>query len=62
MGKPIAEHQLDRGEARRHGDACEAARGLLYRFGRMVDEGVDGAELTKASAMAKLFCTDTRWT
>ena len=30
----------DRGEARRHGDECEAARGLLYRFGQMVDEGV----------------------
>ena len=24
----------------------------------MVDEGVDGSELTKASAMAKLACTD----
>ena len=37
---------------------CEAARGLLYRFGQMVDDGVDGAELTKASAMAKLKCGD----
>jgi alkylation response protein AidB-like acyl-CoA dehydrogenase len=37
---------------------CEAARGLLYRFGRMVDEGADDAELTKASAMAKLKCGD----
>src|SRR4029453_9773107 len=36
----------------------EAARGLLSRFGRMVDEGVDGPELTKASAMAKLKCGD----
>ena len=35
---------------------CEAARGLLYRFGQMVDAGVDDAELTKASAMAKLYC------
>ena len=39
--------------------ACEAARGLLYKFGEMVDQGVDGGELTKASAQAKLFCTDT---
>jgi alkylation response protein AidB-like acyl-CoA dehydrogenase len=38
--------------------ACEAARGLLYRFGQMCDEGADDSELTKASAMAKLFCGD----
>ena len=25
----------------------------------MVDQGVEGGELTKASAQAKLFCTDT---
>jgi alkylation response protein AidB-like acyl-CoA dehydrogenase len=37
---------------------CEAARGLLYRCGRTIDDGVDGPELTKISAMAKLFCTD----
>jgi alkylation response protein AidB-like acyl-CoA dehydrogenase len=37
----------------------EAARGLLYRVGRMLDEGVDGPELTEAAAMAKLFCSDT---
>jgi butyryl-CoA dehydrogenase len=37
---------------------CEAARGLLYRFGRMVDEGAPDDDLTKASAMAKLFCSD----
>ena len=48
----------DPGQARRHGDGCEAARGLLYRFGQMCDEGVDDAELTKASAMAKLKCGD----
>ena len=34
------------------------ARGLLYRVGEMIDAGVDGPELTKASAMAKLFCSD----
>ena len=38
---------------------CEAARGLLYRCGQMIDDGVEGGELTKLSAMTKLFCTDT---
>ena len=59
MGKPIAEHQLIAGKLADMETRCEAARGLLYRFGRMVDEGAPDAELTKASAMAKLFCTDT---
>src|SRR4029079_14486899 len=36
----------------------EAARGLLYRFGQMVDGGVPEDELTQASAMAKLLCGD----
>jgi alkylation response protein AidB-like acyl-CoA dehydrogenase len=36
----------------------EAARGLLYRFGQMADAGIDGPELTKASAQAKLKCGD----
>jgi alkylation response protein AidB-like acyl-CoA dehydrogenase len=59
MGKPIAEHQLIAAKLADMETACEAARGLLYRFGRMVDEGTPEAELTKASAMAKLACTDT---
>ena len=59
MGKPIAEHQLVAAKLADMETRCEAARGLLYRFGRMVDEGADDAELTKASAMAKLYCTDT---
>ena len=58
MGKPIAQHQLIAGMLADMETKCEAARGLLYRFGRMVDEGVDGPELTKASAMAKLKCGD----
>ena len=37
---------------------CEAARGLLYRCGQLIDDGVEGPELTKLSAMTKLFCTD----
>jgi len=59
MGQPIADHQLIAGKLADMETRCEAARGLLYRFGRMVDEGALDAELTKASAMAKLFCTDT---
>ena len=58
MGKPIAEHQLIAAKLADMETACEAARGLLYRFGQMCDDGVDDAELTKASAMAKLFCGD----
>ena len=59
MGKPIAQHQLIAAKLADMDTACEAARGLLYRFGRMADDGVDGPELTKASAQAKLFCSDT---
>jgi alkylation response protein AidB-like acyl-CoA dehydrogenase len=58
MGRPIAQHQLIQAKLADMETACEAARGLLYRFGQMVDDGVDGPELTKASAMAKLACTD----
>ena len=59
MGKRIADHQLIAGKLADMETRCEAARGLLYRFGRMVDEGAPDEELTKASAMAKLYCTDT---
>jgi alkylation response protein AidB-like acyl-CoA dehydrogenase len=58
MGKPIAEHQLIAAKLADMETRCEGARGLLYRFGRMVDEGAPDVELTKASAMAKLACTD----
>ncbi len=58
MGRPIAEHQLVAAMLAGMETRCEAARGLLYRAGRMIDAGVDGPELTKASAMAKLFCSD----
>jgi alkylation response protein AidB-like acyl-CoA dehydrogenase len=58
MGKPIAEHQLIAAKLADMETRCEAARGLLYRFGRMVYEGAADAELTKASAMAKLACSD----
>jgi alkylation response protein AidB-like acyl-CoA dehydrogenase len=58
MGQPIAHHQLIQAKLADMETECEAARGLLYRFGRMADEGVEGPELTKASAMAKLKCGD----
>ena len=58
MGKPIAEHELVAAKLADMETKCEAARGLLYRFGLMADEVVDGPELTKASAMAKLYCSD----
>ena len=58
MGKPIAQHQLIAGKLADMETATEAARGLLYRYGRMVDEGAPDEELTKASAMAKLYCGD----
>ena len=58
MGKPIAQHQLIQAKLADMETMCEAARGLLYRFGQMCDAGVDDAELTKASAMAKLLCGD----
>ncbi len=58
MGKPIGEHQLIAGMLADMETKCEAARGLLYKFGSAVDEGIDGSELTKLSAMTKLYCTD----
>ena len=58
MGQPIAAHQLIAAKLADLETMCEATRGLLYRFGRMVDEHADDAELTKASAMAKLYCGD----
>jgi alkylation response protein AidB-like acyl-CoA dehydrogenase len=58
MGKPIAQHQLIAAKLADMETECEAARGLLYRFGQMVDDGAPDPELTKASAMAKLKCGD----
>jgi len=58
MGKPIAEHQLIAATLADMETKCEAARGLLYKCGQLIDEGADGADLTKISAMAKLYCTD----
>jgi alkylation response protein AidB-like acyl-CoA dehydrogenase len=57
MGESIAEHQLVAGKLADMETRCEAARGLLYKAGSMIDEDAPG--LTKVSAMAKLFCSDT---
>ena len=58
MGKPIVEHQLIQAKLADMETSTEAARLLLYKVGAMLDAGVDGAELTKASAQAKLACGD----
>ncbi len=58
MGQPIAQHQLIAAKLADMETRCAAARGLLYAFGELVDGGADGAELTKPSAMAKLYCSD----
>src|SRR5881409_3501785 len=50
MGKPIGQHQLIQAKLADMETECEAARGLLYRYGRMADEGIEGPALTKASA------------
>src|SRR5213596_3145094 len=51
FGDPIASHQLIAGMLADMETRCEAARGLLYRCGRAIDDGADGHELTKLSAM-----------
>jgi alkylation response protein AidB-like acyl-CoA dehydrogenase len=58
MGKPIGEHQLIAGMLADMATGCETARSLLHKVGRMIDEGETGPELTKLSAMAKLYCSD----
>jgi alkylation response protein AidB-like acyl-CoA dehydrogenase len=58
MGKPIGQHQLIAAQLADMETKCEAARLLLYKCGQMIDEGFDGSELTKISAMAKLYCSD----
>jgi alkylation response protein AidB-like acyl-CoA dehydrogenase len=58
MGKPIVQHQLIQAKLADMETATEAARLLLYKIGSMIDSGMDGPELTKASAQAKLACGD----
>ena len=58
MGKPIIQHQLIQAKLADMETTTEAARLLLYKIGSMIDSGMDGPELTKASAQAKLACGD----
>jgi alkylation response protein AidB-like acyl-CoA dehydrogenase len=58
FGEPIGRHQLVAAMLADMATKCEAARGLLYRCGRMIDDGAEGPELTRISAMTKLFCSD----
>jgi len=58
FGRPIAQHQGIQFMLADMAVKVEAARGLLYDVGTMLDEGVDGSELTRAAAMAKLACSD----
>jgi alkylation response protein AidB-like acyl-CoA dehydrogenase len=58
MGEPIARHQLVAAMLADMEVRCEAGRGLLYRVGALIDAGADGPELSKLSAIAKLFCSD----
>ena len=58
MGRPIAQHQLVAAMLADMETKCEAARGLLYKCGAMIDDGAPDGEITKISAMAKLYCTD----
>jgi alkylation response protein AidB-like acyl-CoA dehydrogenase len=59
FGQPIVRHQLVAAMLADMETRTQAARGLLYDVGRMLDAGADGPALTKAAAMAKLFCSDT---
>jgi alkylation response protein AidB-like acyl-CoA dehydrogenase len=59
FGETIANHELVAAMLADMETRCEAARGLLYRCGSLIDEGVEGPELTKLSAITKLFCSDT---
>src|SRR6202023_2612786 len=53
MGEPIANHQLVAGMLADMETKCEAARGILYKCGLMIDEGAPDGDITKISAMAK---------
>jgi len=58
MGEPIARHQLVAAKLADMETKCAAGRGLLHSCAQLIDTGVEGPELTKLSAMTKLFCTD----
>jgi alkylation response protein AidB-like acyl-CoA dehydrogenase len=59
FSRPIASHELVAGMLADMEARCQAAQGLLYRCGALIDSGADGSELTKLSAITKLFCSDS---
>ncbi|MBW8827726.1 MAG: acyl-CoA dehydrogenase family protein [Acidobacteria bacterium] len=59
FGKPIAEHQGLQFMVADMATRVEASRLLVYRACALIDAGAPDAELATASAMAKLFATDT---
>jgi len=59
FGKPIADLQAIQLMLADMDTKVTASRGLLYDVGAMLDAGVDGSELTRAAAMAKLMCSDS---
>jgi alkylation response protein AidB-like acyl-CoA dehydrogenase len=59
FGKPLSEHQGIQFMLADMAVKVESSRGMLYDVGAMLDAGIDGPELTKASAMAKLLCSDS---
>lgn len=59
FGQPIAQHQGLQFMVADMATRVEASRLLIYRAAAMIDAGAPDAELAKASAMAKLFATDT---
>jgi alkylation response protein AidB-like acyl-CoA dehydrogenase len=59
FGKPLSEHQGIQFMLADMAVKVESSRGMLYDVGAMLDAGIDGPELTKTSAMAKLLCSDS---
>jgi alkylation response protein AidB-like acyl-CoA dehydrogenase len=59
FGRPIADHQAIQFMLADMATRVEASRLLLHKVGGLIDAGVEGSELTRVSAMAKLFCSDT---
>jgi alkylation response protein AidB-like acyl-CoA dehydrogenase len=58
FGKAIVEHELVAAKLAEMEARTEAARQLLYRCGRAMDEPHEIGELTKLAAQAKLVCSD----
>jgi alkylation response protein AidB-like acyl-CoA dehydrogenase len=58
FGRPIIRHQLVAALLADMRTRCVAARLLVERVGRLLDDEVDGRPLTEAGAIAKLFASD----